>query len=155
MKTSKEQILFAILFAVIFVSANMTADYIASKTWFKCECPKQTIKPIATSTTEVATSTPEYTDSIYTKASWYDYNLKGAPGYSKTHETAAARNFSRGEYVKVTNISNGKSVKVRINDYGPDANVHPDREIDLSSHAFSQIASLETGVILVKVEYNR
>lgn len=81
-----------------------------------------------------------------TKASWYDYELDGV-NWSKTHRTAASREFARGTLVEVTNKTNGKSVTVMINDYGPDENVHPDRALDLSSYAFSMIADTKLGVI--------
>ena len=85
-----------------------------------------------------------------TNASWYDYELNGIP-WSLDHRTGASREFARGTMVEVTNIANGKSVEVLINDFGPEYAVHPDRELDLSSFAFAQIADLQEGV--VSVEY--
>lgn len=54
-----------------------------------------------------------------------------------------------GSYVKVTNIDNGKSVIVKINDRGPFV---PGRIIDLDKVAFQKIASLGAGVVHVKME---
>lgn len=54
-----------------------------------------------------------------------------------------------GSYVKVTNLGNGKSVIVQINDRGP---FGPGRIIDLDKVAFQKIASLGAGVVNVKVE---
>lgn len=54
-----------------------------------------------------------------------------------------------GSYVKVTNLDNGKSVIVQINDRGP---FGPNRIIDLDKVAFAKIASLGAGVINVKME---
>lgn len=82
-------------------------------------------------------------------ASWYDYHLDGIE-WSKDHNTAASRSYPRYSYVKVTNPENGKSVIVYINDYGP--TVETGREIDLSSHAFSQLAPLSAGLIKVQIE---
>jgi rare lipoprotein A (peptidoglycan hydrolase) len=82
-------------------------------------------------------------------ASWYDYQLEGIE-WSKTHRTAASRDYPRKSYLKVTNIENNKSVIVFVNDYGPEE--WTNRHIDLSSYAFSQIASLTTGLIKVKIE---
>lgn len=82
-------------------------------------------------------------------ASWYDYKLNGI-AWSKDHRTAASRHFPRKSYVKVTNVENGKSVVVFINDFGPEE--WTGREIDLSSYAFSQLAPLSAGLINVKVE---
>jgi rare lipoprotein A len=47
----------------------------------------------------------------------------------------------------VTNVANGKTVIVEINDYGPHGK---DRIIDLDKVAFSKIASLGAGVISSK-----
>ncbi|HAI74096.1 MAG TPA: hypothetical protein DCS28_03825 [Candidatus Moranbacteria bacterium] len=62
---------------------------------------------------------------------------------------AASTTIPRGSYAKITNLANGKSVIVQINDYGPQGK---DRIIDLDKVAFAKIASLGAGVIGVKVE---
>lgn len=54
-----------------------------------------------------------------------------------------------GSYVRVTNVANGKSVIVRINDRGP---FGKNRIIDLDAVAFEKIASLGAGIINVKME---
>jgi rare lipoprotein A len=54
-----------------------------------------------------------------------------------------------GSYARVTNVDNGKSVIVRINDRGPFV---PGRIIDLDKVAFQKIASTGAGVINVKME---
>lgn len=82
-------------------------------------------------------------------ASWYDYDLDDYPGYSLTHNTAASRDLVR--YSNYIVQYEGKTVTVRINDYGPDASVHPDRIIDLSSYAFKQLAPLSGGLITVEI----
>ena len=82
-------------------------------------------------------------------ASWYDYKLEGIE-WSKDHNTAASRTLVRYETYTVTNLKNGKSVDVFINDFGPEE--WTGREIDLSSHAFGQIADLSLGLINVKIE---
>ncbi len=62
---------------------------------------------------------------------------------------AASTTIARGSYARVTNLANGKSVMVQINDYGPQGK---GRVIDLDKVAFQKIASLGAGVIGVKVE---
>jgi uncharacterized protein YabE (DUF348 family) len=62
---------------------------------------------------------------------------------------AASTTIPKGAFVKVTNLANGKSVVVEINDYGPQGK---GRIIDLDKVAFAKIASLGAGVIGVKVE---
>lgn len=73
-------------------------------------------------------------------ASWYAYT-----------GTLSAANpwLPMGSFVRVTNIDNGKSVIVKINDRGPFA---PGRIIDLDKVAFAKIASIGAGVINVKME---
>jgi len=80
-------------------------------------------------------------------ASWY---AKGLPE-PYTKPTAASRDLPRYSMARVINTENGKSVDVYINDYGPNAEIHPERIIDLSSYAFQQIAPLERGTVTVKV----
>ena len=63
--------------------------------------------------------------------------------------TAAHRKLPFGTKVRVTNMENGKSVVVKINDRGPFVK---DRILDLSQSAFSSIASTSSGIIKVKIE---
>lgn len=58
--------------------------------------------------------------------------------------------FAFGTKLKVTNLSNGKSVVVIINDTGSFGKYG--RVLDLSEKAFSDIAELKKGVVKVKVE---
>ena len=69
----------------------------------------------------------------------FDYNLM----------TAAHKTLPLGTMVRVTNLANGKSIDVKINDRGP---YGPGRVIDLSSAAFEKIAKLSTGVINAQYE---
>jgi uncharacterized protein YabE (DUF348 family) len=74
----------------------------------------------------------------------------GASWYAFTGTMAAANPWlPKGSYVKVTNLENGKSVIVVINDRGPFV---PGRIIDLDKVAFQKIASIGAGVINVKME---
>lgn len=90
------------------------------------------------------------------KASFYDYNLKDSPSYSRFHATAASRDLPRGSKAKVCTID--KCIEIRINDFGPqkcpvnNPNCYlKDRVIDLSSFAFVQLAPLNQGIINVIV----
>ncbi len=60
--------------------------------------------------------------------------------------TAAHRTFPGNTLVKVTNIDNGKTVTVRINDRGPYVQ---GRDMDLSLGAFTTIADRSKGKIMV------
>ena len=64
--------------------------------------------------------------------------------------TAAHRTYAFDTWLKVTNVANGKSVVVKINDRGPYAGHN--RIIDLSEAAFAEIASKSTGIIEVKLD---
>lgn len=77
------------------------------------------------------------------QASWYAY---------KNGNFAASPDFPKGSRLRVYNTTNNKFVDVKINDYGPDRNLHPNRVIDLDKQAFKKIASLWSGIVNVKIE---
>ncbi len=86
-------------------------------------------------------------------ASVYSDELNGrrtasGESYEADALTAAHRTLPLGADVKVTRLDNGKSVRVRINDRGPNV---PDRIIDLSRRAASSLG-LRTGVTKVRLE---
>lgn len=58
--------------------------------------------------------------------------------------------FAFGTRLKVTNLENGKSTVVIINDTGSFGKLG--RKLDLSERAFKDIAELKKGVIKVKIE---
>lgn len=64
--------------------------------------------------------------------------------------TAAHRTRRMGSFVTVTNLRNGKSVKVRINDRGPAKWTH--RVIDLSIGAARVLGMVGAGVVPVSIE---
>ena len=63
--------------------------------------------------------------------------------------TAAHKQLPFGSRVQVTNLSNGESVVVKINDRGPFVE---GRIIDLTRSAFAKIADTSAGIIDVKIE---
>ncbi|MCS6180753.1 RlpA-like protein precursor [Shewanella baltica] len=69
--------------------------------------------------------------------------------YKHKLKTAAHKKLPFGSSVKVTNVDNGKSVIVKINDRGPFVR---GRIIDLSKSAFSSIGNISSGLIDVKIE---
>ena len=79
------------------------------------------------------------------------HNKKTASGepYKNNANTAAHMTLPFGSMVRVTNVTNGKSVLVRVNDRG---NFPRGRVIDLSKAAFSSIGNLRSGLIKVKLE---
>ncbi len=87
-------------------------------------------------------------------ASWYGKKFQGqrtASGetYDMFAMTAAHPTFPIPSYARVTNVKNGRSVIVRINDRGP---FHSDRIIDLSYAAAVRIGIANAGSGLVEVE---
>lgn len=87
-------------------------------------------------------------------ASWYGARHHGkrtASGeyFDQKKFTAAHPTLPWGSIVKVTNLANGKSVEVRINDRGP---YGKGRIIDLSRAAAKVLDMLRTGIAQVKVE---
>lgn len=87
-------------------------------------------------------------------ASWYGrryHGQKTASGetYDMYAMTAAHPTLPIPSYVRVTNLSSGRSVVVRINDRGP---FHSDRVIDLSFTAACKLELLAGGSGLVEVE---
>ena len=87
-------------------------------------------------------------------ASWYGtkfHNQATANGehYDLYGMTAAHKTLPLPSYVKVTNLTNGKSVILRVNDRGP---FHSDRVIDLSFAAAKKLGYSDTGTARVKVE---
>ncbi|MCE9924916.1 septal ring lytic transglycosylase RlpA family protein [Aeromonas media] len=79
------------------------------------------------------------------------HNKRTASGepYQKSANTAAHMTLPFGAMVRVTNLANGKSVVVRVNDRG---NFPRGRIIDLSRAAFSSIGNTRSGLLKVKVE---
>lgn len=63
--------------------------------------------------------------------------------------TAAHRTFPRNTLVRVTNVENGMTVDVRINDRGPYVQ---GRDMDLSLAAFTKIADRSKGKIMARFE---
>ncbi len=88
-------------------------------------------------------------------ASWYGEDFHGkltANGeiYNLDSMTAAHQTLPLPSIVRVTNLKNGKSVLVRVNDRGPFAK---SRIIDLSKKAAQMLDYRDKGTAVVKVEY--
>ena len=87
-------------------------------------------------------------------ASWYGPDQNGrvtASGaiFDAGKLTAAHRSLPFNTHVKVTNLRNGKSVDVVINDRGPGVK---GRAIDLSQQAARQLGMARKGLALVRIE---
>jgi rare lipoprotein A len=88
-------------------------------------------------------------------ASWYGDDFHGrltANGevFDMTSLTAAHPTLPMPSYARVTNLTNGKSLIVRVNDRGP---YHGNRLIDVSNKAAELLEFKGNGVAKVRVEY--
>ena len=88
-------------------------------------------------------------------ASWYGDDFHGrltANGevFDKNAITAAHPTLPIPSYVRVTNLSNRRSLIVRINDRGP---YHDDRVIDVSKKSADLLGFRDNGIARVRVEY--
>jgi rare lipoprotein A len=75
--------------------------------------------------------------------------------YSSTQLTAAHRALPCGTKLRVTNLRNGKTVRVTVNDHGPSSGNRGERIIDLSYAAAQALDFVKQGTTLVKVEVIR
>jgi rare lipoprotein A len=87
-------------------------------------------------------------------ASWYGEDFQGRPTasgetYDMYAKTAAHKTLPLGTQLLVSNLDNGRSAIVRVNDRGPFVR---GRIIDLSYMAANELGMLENGVAPVKIE---
>jgi rare lipoprotein A len=111
------------------------------------QTPPAQPSPVQPSATPLIEETTGY-------ASWYGHPYHGrrttnGETYDMNTMTAAHRTLPFDTVVKVTNLSNGKTVTVRINDRGPFVK---DRIIDLSYIAAKQIDMVGPGTARVNIE---
>ena len=100
---------------------------------------------------------PEY-DPNYTRvgtASWYGSDFHGLPTangelFDKELITAAHPTLPLPSLVRVTNLENGRSIEVRVNDRGPFIG---DRLIDLSQAAARKLGYENQGLARVRVDF--
>jgi rare lipoprotein A len=88
------------------------------------------------------------------RATWYGRKFHGQKTssgevYDMYKMTAAHKTLPIPSYARVTNVANGRSVIVRINDRGP---FHSDRVIDLSYAAAHRLGYVQAGSAMVEVE---
>jgi hypothetical protein len=88
------------------------------------------------------------------KASWYGPGLQGhetstGEPYNPQKLTAASTKLPLGSTAEVKNLENGREVKVKINDCGPNV---AGRKVDLSSRAAHDLKMKHAGVVPVEVK---
>jgi rare lipoprotein A len=118
--------------------------------------PKPTPKPTPRSTPSKKPTKTQPTEAGVAstgtcKVSFYTDGSRTANGepFDPNGLTAAHKTLPFNTMVRVTNLANGKSVTVRINDRGPFVS---GRCLDLARGAFTKIASTGAGVINAKYE---
>ena len=102
-------------------------------------------------------TTAKKTKVLYGVASFYSKHLEGvttATGETFHHNqlVAASNNFKLNSWVRITNIRNGKSVVVRINDRMAKAMQQLGRVADVTISAATQLGFINRGLAHVKVE---
>ena len=68
---------------------------------------------------------------------------------SNTRDDSGASDAAFGTRLRVTNVTNGRSVVVRVNDRGPFV---PGRVVDLSESAAESLGMVERGIVKVKLD---
>lgn len=131
--------------ALIMMSGCTNSDQYNKTPTVETKRPVLIIKPVEHKKTNKV---------IYGKASFYANMFQGrktANGqiFDQGKLTAAHLTLPFGTRVKVTNVSNNKSVVVTVNDRGPYIR---GRMIDLSRSAFKAIGNTRSGVLNVKME---
>jgi rare lipoprotein A len=118
-------------------------------------CGKKKVKAARGKPAPPPTPTPAVVGTVETgTASWYGHPYHGRPAadgeiYDMEKLVAAHRTLPFQTWVRVTNLSNSKTVEVRIIDRGPFVG---GRIIDLSHAAAQAIEMIGPGVAQVRVE---
>ena len=118
-------------------------------------CTTRSTAPPPTLPSPAPDTTPTPSFRIqYGLASWYGRERHGRRTASgeifDTYQLVAAhRTAPFGTYALVTNLTNGRTVQVRINDRGPSI---AGRLVDLSYAAARQLHMVQVGVTRVKIE---
>ena len=120
--------------------------------WFECLLTSLLITVIVGCVSQPALEKKPTFEAVG-MASYYGRNFQGrrtASGerYNMYAFTAAHPVLAFGTRVEITNLKNGRKVRVRINDRGP---FRKGRIIDLSYAAAKKIGMLSRGVIRVKI----
>ena len=95
-----------------------------------------------------------YQGTEYGVASWYGPGFDGKPTangeiFNKNELTAAHRTLQLPSIVRVTNMDNGRSLIVRVNDRGP---FSKDRVMDLSEKAASLLGFKRAGTARIRID---
>ncbi len=111
--------------------------------------------------TEKVTAAPSQKYTRAGKASWYSRKSPGINKRTANNEifndqdlTCAIWGVAFNRHIRVTNLENGKSIIVRVNDRGPHKRfVKKGRVIDLTLEAFRRLGTPQQGLINVEIEF--
>lgn len=128
----------------------LVASLLTSCTRSHVPPPAPAPRPLPPDTTPVPDFRVEYGT-----ATWYGRERHGrrtANGeiFDSDKLTAAHRTAPLDTYARVTNLANGRTVWVRINDRGPAIKKHV---LDLSYAAARQLGMVHAGITRVKIEF--
>lgn len=138
--------------ALVFVAGTLLAG--CSRIAAQATAPERAA-PMPLPATIAVPSTESSPPSRILLASWYGPGFAGsktASGevYDPNGLTAASRELRLGSHVQVTNLVNGRTVNVRINDCGPYVR---GRRLDLSMGAARELGLTRAGVVPVRVNH--
>jgi rare lipoprotein A len=143
----------------VFIGPIMAAVFLASCAVREVapESPVPVAPSSAPSTSSPAPSAGQEYREVYREtgtASWYGKELHGrktASGeiFDRNGISAAHRTLPLGSAIRVTNLDNYKSIRVRVNDRGPFAR---NRVLDLSYGAAKELGFVAQGTARVKIE---
>lgn len=124
---------------------------------FNDDLLRPTVSPVRLASTVAMAASQQVSRVIEGTASWYGPGFFGnrtASGevYRPGTLTAAHRSLPFGTMVRVTNLNNGRSAVVRINDRGPFVG---SRVIDLGHGAAQQVGLVSSGTAPVRLEVLR
>jgi rare lipoprotein A len=124
--------------------------------------PTADTSPVTTEMAALSTAPEDLPEEIIAEsytglASWYGEDFDGRPTasgdiFDMAALTAAHQSLPFGSRVRVTNLANGRSVVVTINDRGP---FTKQRLIDLSHGAAKKLGYVEHGVTKVRIDVLR
>lgn len=118
------------------------------------EAAKVTVPPVSATSGQKSKKSRRSKPYQLGTASWYGEQFQGKPTasgepYNMRDFTAAHPTLPLGTFVKVTNLSNGRAVVVRVNDRGP---VVEGRIIDVSYHTARTLGFKERGLQKVRLD---
>jgi rare lipoprotein A len=132
--------------AVVGVCARVFACIVVGLVVEGCFTPQPTLPPLP--------AVPASGRSVTGIASWYGPGFNGrrtssGASYNQDDLTAASTVFPLGTQLLVTNLTNGRSVEVLVNDHGPFVD---GRDLDLSYRAALALGIVKPGTAPVRMD---